>query len=256
MRFDWEEKMEYRSYLLFWCFVDTLPFIIMYFLWTFVYKGQGIIAGYSLSMMITYYLLSFFIERLLATGVDWNINNRINTGMFAQFLYQPLSHRLYYVSRSVSGVFFNFLVTLPVMTILILSLRQYLVPPSMQNVLFFVMAVIMSFSLNILLSWMVGYTAFWLEKANSLIYFRWSVIYYLSGQFIPLAFYGQRVEAFLSFLPFRYFYSFPIEIYLGKISEANIFTGFAIGFSWIVIFAVASFFIFARGLKKFSAVGN
>ena len=256
VRFNWQGDLEYRSYFLFWAVVESLPFLVMFFLWKFIYADQSIVAGYDLSQMITYYFLVFVIDRLTVTYLEWNISGRIKDGMFAQFLYRPLPHRLYYFASSVSQRAVRVVVTIPVLIAGILIFGKYLVWTSFTNLALFFLALIVAWFLNLYLAVLTGYFAFWMDRANSIFYLRWSLSYYLSGQFLPLSFFGPQVQTIINLLPFRYTFGFPIELYLGKLTTTEAVYGFVIGVGWVLALAIVDRLVYARGIKRFKAIGN
>jgi ABC-2 type transport system permease protein len=256
IRFNWQSDLEYRSYFLFWALIESLPFLIMFFLWKFIYSNQSIVGGYNLSQIITYYFLVYVIDRITTTYIEWHIAGRIKEGMFAQFLYRPLPHRIYYLAHSTSQRILRTLVAVPVFLLGLAFFGGYLELASMSNLLLFLLALPIAWFLNYYLAILTGYFAFWMEKADSAIFFRWSLTYYLSGQFLPLSFYGEKVVWLLSLLPFRYAFGFPIDLYLGRLTHGEIYFGFAMGILWIVIMVIGERLMYARGIKRFKAIGN
>lgn len=256
IRFNWQGELEYRSYFLFWAFIDSLPFLIMFFLWRFIYTDQSIVAGYDLSQMITYYFLVFVIERLASSYMDWNLAMRIKDGQFAQFMYRPLPHRLYYLATSTAQRVTRIFITTPVIILGALIFRKYLIGTTAANVVPFLAAIILAWAISYLLGYVFGYFAFWMEKANAVLYFRWSLVYYLSGQFLPLNIFGATAYEIIKWLPFRYIIGFPIEIYLSKFTASELYLGFGIGLFWVAALFTIERIMYARGIKKFKAVGN
>ncbi len=160
LRFNWQGDLEYRSYFMFWAFVESLPFLVMFFLWTFIYADQSIVAGYDLSQMITYYFLVFVIDRLTTTYLEWNLSGRIKDGMFSQFMYRPLPHRLYYLAYSTSQRALKAIVAIPVFVIGLLIFGKYIQFVSFANLALFVLALPLAWILNYYISLIISYCAF------------------------------------------------------------------------------------------------
>lgn len=256
IRFDWQSSLEYRSYFFFWAVVESLPFLIMFFLWTFIYSGQDTVGGFNLSQMITYYFLVYLIDRMTITYIEWNIANRIKSGQFASFLYRPMSHRVTYLASSTSQRILRALITMPVFVVGLLVFGKYFQGASAANLGLFLLSLPVAWLLNYFFAMFAGYAAFWLEKADAVIYFRWSLNFYLSGQMLPLSFYGKTLSGILNLLPFRSTFGFPIDLYLGRLSQSQIASGFAVGIFWLLAFIVIERLLYARGIKKFKAIGN
>ena len=67
---------------------------------------------------------------------------------------------------------------------------------------------------------------------------------------------GHGLQQALFFTPFPYQLYFPISVYLGKLSSAELIRGFAIQFGWIFFAYGLARFAWGRGIRKYSAVGG
>lgn len=245
-----------RNVLLFWIVLEAQSFLIMYILWMFIYKDHSIVNGFTLSAMITYYFVSYFVRQNTNCYIHWNLIIKINDGTFAHFLYRPMSQRIYYIYHNIGEKMIRFLFLLPIAGIIFFLVKSYILLPSIGNLGYFLLATGVSFNLAVFFAFIVGYTSFWTENSGTLVYFKDSLIYYLSGAMIPLSFFGTKMSGILELLPFRYFVSFPIEIYLGKLDNAGMQKGFSIALIWTLIFIIAEKILSKYGLKRFSSVGN
>ncbi len=54
-----------------------------------------------------------------------------------------------------------------------------------------------------------------------------------AGELVPLALFPAQLGGLLTALPFRYTFSFPVEIFLGKLGNAGILAGFAWQVGWL-----------------------
>jgi ABC-2 type transport system permease protein len=56
-------------------------------------------------------------------------------------------------------------------------------------------------------------------------------------------------------LPFRWTIGFPVEILLGRLTPAQVLTGFAIQAAWLLVGALLVKFAWRASVKRYSAVG-
>ena len=56
--------------------------------------------------------------------------------------------------------------------------------------------------------------------------------------------------------PFQYMAYFPAVVFLGKVSGWELVNGLAWQFGWVVVFAVLTRWLYARGLRRYSAFGG
>ncbi|MEI6267050.1 MAG: ABC-2 family transporter protein [bacterium] len=254
--YSWKDFFEYRGYLLFWIVMGSQSFFIMYFLWMFVYRDNQIVSGFTLSAMITYYFVAYFVKEFTSTYFDWNIMIKINDGLFSHFFYRPMTHRMYYMFHNIGEKTVRFIVFTPVLLFLYFLIKDYFIEPVPGAWPYIIISFILSFFMTCYFTFIMGYTAFWTEKSETIIYFKDSLVFYLSGAMVPLALFGEKIANFLKLLPFRYFISFPIEIYLGKLTGLEMSQGFLVAFTWLIVLIILERLIFKKGAKRFSAVGN
>jgi ABC-2 type transport system permease protein len=58
------------------------------------------------------------------------------------------------------------------------------------------------------------------------------------------------------FTPFPYQMYFPVALYMGKISGADLWSGLLAQFLWVVLAYAFARFMWRRGVKKYSAFGG
>jgi ABC-2 type transport system permease protein len=72
----------------------------------------------------------------------------------------------------------------------------------------------------------------------------------------PLDILPHGVAQALFFTPFPYQLYFPVSIYMGKIVGAELARGMVIQTLWVVAAYLLARFAWARGIRKYSAVGG
>jgi ABC-2 type transport system permease protein len=80
--------------------------------------------------------------------------------------------------------------------------------------------------------------------------------YIASGHLFPLDIAPAPLGQVLSFTPFPYQLYFPISIYMGKVTGADLLQGLMIQAAWVVAAYALARFAWSRGIKKYSAVGG
>jgi ABC-2 type transport system permease protein len=119
-------------------------------------------------------------------------------------------------------------------------------------VLFFAIGTVSSF-----LVWsLAGYTAFWLEDAESVMWSFAVVCNLLTGMFIPLAFFPKWSIPIVEMLPFSSWSYIPTKIYIGLYEpDAQAFLLF-VHLSWIAVLLILNKAVWRSGIKKFTSVGG
>src|SRR5580704_12924421 len=105
MRVGFQNTMVYRMNFLLRAAFGLIPLLATIYLWRTVYRGKtGDVGGYSLSGMISYYLIVTIVDTLTSvTDDDWQIAADIKDGNISQFLLKPINYTIYRLSLFFSG---------------------------------------------------------------------------------------------------------------------------------------------------------
>ncbi|HWD18118.1 MAG TPA: ABC-2 family transporter protein [Verrucomicrobiae bacterium] len=259
MRVGFQNTMVYRVNFLLRGAFGLIPLIATIYLWRTIYRGgHAEVAGYTLSSMISYYLIVTIVDTLTSvTDDDWQIAADIKDGNISQFLLKPINYTMYRMCLFFSGKLIFATMSLLPMGIFIFVERQYLVAPAggMELAYFF-----LSLALTALLQFFMSYTmallAFWVLEVSTIIFMLFAFEYIAGGHLFPLNILPPALEHALNFTPFPYLLFFPVTVYLGQVKGAALAQGLATQAAWTVGFFFLAQFVWARGIRKYSAVGG
>ena len=89
-----QNTLVYRVNFLFRAAIALVPLTGTLYLWKSIYAGKAAgadVAGYALSQMISYYLLTTLVDAFTAVAEDdWQIAADIKDGHISQFLIRPI----------------------------------------------------------------------------------------------------------------------------------------------------------------------
>jgi ABC-2 type transport system permease protein len=110
--------------------------------------------------------------------------------------------------------------------------------------------------INSTFSFILGGLGFWLTEIWGLTAIRVLAIGVLSGTVFPLDILPDSVQKIFLYSPFPYLSYVPSQILLGR-EVAGISSTWAIliALSWLCFFAVVMYFVWKKGLEKYTAVG-
>ncbi len=106
------------------------------------------------------------------------------------------------------------------------------------------------------MSYNLGILSFWFQEVVELTHVMWMGVALLGGQLIPISFFPEGVRGILNVLPFRLMFSFPMEIYLGKIGGIPLLAGFLFQMLWVLLLFSVAKMLWRRGLRVYSAYGG
>jgi ABC-2 type transport system permease protein len=98
--------------------------------------------------------------------------------------------------------------------------------------------------------------AFWVLEVSTFIFILFAFEYIAGGHLFPLDILPAGIANALAFTPFPYQLYFPVSIYIGKSSGTALYHGLVIQFCWVCAAYLFARFMWARGIRKYSAVGG
>src|SRR6266700_1959450 len=129
-----QNNLTYRVNFLFRTLFGLIPLMAILYLWRAIYAGKGAdasVGSYSLSQMISYYLIVTVVDALTAVNEDdWQIAADIKDGNISQFLLKPIDYLAYRLCLFGAGRLVYTLVALLPLTLFILYVRHYFVLPA------------------------------------------------------------------------------------------------------------------------------
>lgn len=232
--------------------------VLAYFLWQAIYEYNETdsMQGYSLSGMVLYYIFVPLIDRMVRGSEMSFLSNDIYNGTLNRYLVFPVS---VFHFKFVSHLGFSLVYSLQ----MLLAISMYFLwigspvefSPSIISffsgfcIVFFAsyMFFVMAATLEII--------AFWADNVWSLLVLLRFLIYLFGGGMIPLAFFPEWTEGLLTYLPFAYFISFPIQTFLGQSSLFDIIEAAGIIFFWSIFLTVLYHIVWRRGMLRYTGVG-
>lgn len=252
----WQEILTYRFNFLMGRLRSIIFLLLLYYVWLGLAAKSGNFAGYTSIELATYVFgASILKSSILGRHID-RTAQEINSGMFSKYLCMPINFPAFVFSRELAERAVYFLSSIFEVTIFALILKADLLFQSApKTLLFFVIAIILADMLYFILSFLVNLMAFWSREAGGpLFLFQW-ILEFTSGEFYPLDIVSPGLFSFFVFLPFVYIIFYPMMIYLGKLSEPQIFKIFALQIFWIIVLAILAKTMWQKGLRKYSGEG-
>src|SRR5439155_12346353 len=143
------------------------------------------------------------------------------------------------------------------LAIFIFYLKAFFVLPQSWAALgWFLVSVVLTALLQFFTSYMMAMLAFWVLEVSTFIFILYAFEYIASGHLFPLDILPPALERALYFTPFPYQLYFPVGIYMGKTTGAELARGFGMQIFWVLFAYGAARFAWQRGIKKYAAVGG
>ncbi len=252
-----QRTLMYRGSVLLFRLSNILMLLTLSAVWL-ASSSHGDIGGFTKNTLITYYLIGSLIDSIVFWNVGFAIKNEIRSGeislkalskpvsyywqkFFEELSWHTVSPAFALITTGLVAIYLRANLNLSIPTT---SLVLMLLTTGLGAVLFF----------NI--SYCFGLLTFWFTETEGVMTFVWAGIFLFGGQAVPLSFFPENIRFIVNFLPFRYIYSFPLEIYSGKLFSNDIGQGVLWAILWILFFYVLGRFLWQRGLTRYSSYGN
>ncbi len=256
-----QNNLTYRFNFLARTVFGFIPLIAILYVWRTIYEGKesgSTVGSYSLAQMITYYLLITLVDALTAVNEDdWQIAADIKDGNISQFLLKPVDYLVFRLFLFFSGRLTYLAVAAIPLTVFSLCLSRYFVlPADWPSFGLFLWSVILTALLQFFMSYAMAMLAFWVLEVSTFIFILFAFEYIASGHLFPLDILPNSLQQVLYFTPFPYQLYFPVSIYMGKATGPELVRGLALQCFWVAAAYGFARFMWARGIRKYSAVGG
>jgi len=104
--------MQFKQYNIyksnFWLFtLNRIVEVMVYiFVWQAIYSQTGNAGGFTLSQMVTYYILAISFISFVTCGINEDMANSIRTGQINKELLNPISYFKYYFGMNLGELAF------------------------------------------------------------------------------------------------------------------------------------------------------
>jgi ABC-2 type transport system permease protein len=103
---------------------------------------------------------------------------------------------------------------------------------------------------SVLLYSLIGFSAFILVDVRPFRHLLDDTIKFIGGAFIPIAILPAPIREIASVLPFRFLYSFQLEMLLAPADKARVAEGFVISLLWISLLAITNISLFGIAFER------
>jgi ABC-2 type transport system permease protein len=256
-----QNNLTYRFNFLARTVFGFIPLLAMLYIWRTIYLGKpagSTIGSYSLAEMISYYLLTAVVDALTAVNEDdWQIAADIKDGNISQFLLKPIDYLTYRLCLFFSGRLTYLLVTAAPLALFIAWFHKSLaLPPDWTTFGFFAVSILLTALLQFFMSYTMAMLAFWVLEVSTFIFILFAFEYIASGHLFPLDILPPGLQRVLEYTPFPYQLYFPVSIYMGKTAGPALLHGLCVQLFWVAAAYGLARFAWARGIKRYSAVGG
>lgn len=252
-----QEYFTYRLNFILWRVRVIVSILISYFLWTAVFSQSSQVFGYRENQMLTYILLTIFINGVVFSTQTFRVAEEINYGILSKYLIRPINYFAYNLSRDFSDKLINTFFSFFEFLLLLFLLKP---PITLQTnpmwLILFIQSIILAAILYFEISLLISFLGFWSHETWAPRFLFFILISFLAGNYFPLDIFPSSIYKILEFLPFTYLLFYPLKIYLGQVSIYFAVKGFFTVLFWVAGLYFLLKWLWRKGLKAYTAEGQ
>lgn len=252
------ETMQYRLALFVMVIGNLLYLTLTYFLWKAIFASSGsdVVNGMTFEMTMVYLVLATSLYGVVELYLVWEIGRAIQKGKIVLDLLRPMKYKRYLFFANSGTLVVNFFMTfIPTFVIVLLITGKTIALG--WNLLFFLVAGILSIIINYNIDFIVGTICLYTESIWGINIMKQVIVSLLSGAAIPLAFFPEKLARVVNFLPFRAIYDTPLTLLLDSNPDLRT-VGIKLGISvfWVVVISIISNLFWKISIKQVTVNGG
>lgn len=245
-------KMQFNQYTIyksnFYLFtLNRIVEIVVYiFVWQAIYNQTGNAGGFTISQMVTYYILAIAFSSIATWGINEIMAHSIRNGQINKELLNPITYFQYYFGINLGELAFAVLIGIATF-VLCAIFWELAIPVSFLDFILCILVIILGIPITFFIQMIVGTIGFYTNSIWGMQILRKAIIQIFSGIIAPISLFPLWFQNLSKFLPFKELIYTPINIWLGQVSYNEIVFIIIKQILWgIILYIVAkSFFNYA-----------
>lgn len=234
---------------------------VMFYLWRAVFASHagGVFLGFSMMDMVIFLFLSNTTNQLIYSEVSEVIGEEIRDGSISMRLLKPVNTDLSYMFNELGSILIK-LVVLVFPMILGLEIYRFYMEGA---VLFrpaefglYLLSAVLGYLISFRVNLCFGFMSFYMKNLWGITILKNSIVDFLSGSLIPLAFMPEALRHCLEYLPFASMGYTPVMLYMGKYGEKELLFRIGLQIVWAILMYALSKLIWFGAIKKLCVQGG
>lgn len=247
----------YRLSFLLWRMRSVLFVLINYYLWLAVSSQASSIFGYNQRQILTYILLTTVVAGIVFSTQTSRVAEEIRDGSLSSYLLRPVNYFLYNIFRDIPDKVMNiFFSIIEVLLLIFLLHPPFYMQSNLAQLFLFLFSLFFASIMYFEIMMILSFLGFWVHEVWAPRFLFFILVTFLAGNYFPLNIFPDPIFKIFEFLPFSYLIYFPIKIYLGLHASGEIMRSFFVMTLWIVLLYQIMVFLWKKGLRQYTAVGQ
>lgn len=252
----WKSMLAYQADTWLGAAVSGFRVLLSFLLWRAIFSGRAEVAGYTLSMMVTYYLVASMLSRLqYQDALAWQLSAEVREGSFSKYLIRPMPVISFFLGAGLGN--WSFLILVNGGALLLWSAifsRWAVLPAGLPDRWWLVLLIPLGGLCMFLFNHLIALLSLKYQDVGGLLIMKGGMIEFLSGALVPLNLLPAVLVGVLKITPFYYIVFYPASLCLGTHNEPPILAALILLF-WCLVFYAAGQAWFIHARKHYEGVG-
>ena len=256
-----QEMIAYRANFICFLIGEILSAFIMYFVWkaVFLSSDSETFMGFTMEDMVVYLFITFLTGYLTYSDGSFAVGEEIIDGSIAMRMIRPCSFEMCFLFQelgsrliSVSMIFVPMVAGVEIYRYAVSGSVRFQLGCFLLYILSLLFAYMISFYFNVF----YGFMAFFFKNLWGTTLIKETVVGFLSGAIVPLAFLPSGLAQALNLLPFASLSYTPVMIYMGMYSTSQILFSFGLQIFWLLTMYGVTKLIWRSAVKHLAIQGG
>jgi ABC-2 type transport system permease protein len=249
-------QLQYRVAMGIWMIGLVLEPVIYLSVWTSIAQSNGgSVGGFTTGDFAAYYIVLLILQHFTQSWDMWQFEYLIKMGGMSERLLRPVHPIHRDAASNLSYKVLMLVVVVPALIILVIVFRPTF-NTELWAVLAFIPAVVLGGILAFLMGWVIALSAFWTTRTFAVNQTYFISMFFFSGQIAPLELLPSGIQSIAYIMPFRWFVSFPTELFLGRLTPEQALGGFVAQILWITVAYFLMQLVWKAGVRQYTAMGG
>lgn len=256
-----QELIAYRANFICFLIGEIMASFIMYFVWkaVFLSSGSETFMGFTMEDMVVYIFITFLTGYLTYSDGAFAVGEEIVDGSIAMRMIKPCSFEMCFLFQelgnriiSVTMIFVPLVAGVEIYRFAVSGTVRFQPLYFLLYIVSMFLAYMISFYFNVC----YGFMAFFFKNLWGTTLIKETVVSFLSGAIIPLAFLPSGLAAVLNLLPFASLSYTPVMIYMGMYGAGEIAWRMGLQVFWLLVMFGLSKLIWRSAVKHLAVQGG
>lgn len=256
-----QEQIAYRANFICFLIGEIMSAFIMYFVWkaVFLSSDSDTFMGFTMEDMAVYLFITFLTGYLTYSDGAFAVGEEIIDGSIAMRMIKPCSFESSFLFHEIgSRLIGAAMIFVPIVAGV--EIYRYVVYGSLrfQPVFFllYIVSLLIAYMISFYFNVCYGFMAFFFKNLWGTTLMKETLVSFLSGAIIPLAFLPSGLAVVLNLLPFASLSYTPVMIYMGMYSCGEIAWRIGLQLFWLLVMFGVSKLVWRSAVRRLAVQGG